>query len=97
VEVIENLTLLKARLLECATDPARPGWLQLTVEVRDASAGEALPSLIRATAGELLTLRVGPEDRAKLDALKAGAELSMQVRLRAPGVHTVVPGSLGAE
>ncbi len=96
MQVIENATHLKARLLDKAADPARPGWLRVTVEVTHTAPAGDLPSLIQAAAGESLAVLVGPEDRAAVDALPAGADVAMQVRLRAPGVHTAVPGSVTA-
>lgn len=97
MEVIENATQLKARLLDAADDPARPGWQRLNVEVLHATAAGDLPSLIDAQAGEVLTVLVPPTDRARTDGLAAGAAIGMQLRLRAPGVHTLVPGTLVAE
>ena len=97
MEAIENATRLKARLLECSADPARPGWLRCTVQVQDSGPVDDRPSLVPAAVGDTLAVLVGPEDRAQLDAIKPGAGVVMQVRLRAPGVHTVVPGSVGAD
>ncbi len=97
MEAIENVTRLKARLLECTADPARPGWLRCTVQVKGSGPVDDLPSLVPATVGDTLAVLVGPEDRAQLDAIKPGADVVMQVRLRAPGVHTVVPGSVGTD
>ena len=97
MEAIENATRLKARLLECTADPARPGWLRCSVQVKGSGPVDDLPSLVPAAVGDTLAVLVGPEDRAQLDAIKPGAGVVMQVRLRAPGVHTVVPGSVGAD
>jgi len=88
---------LKARLLERSADPARPGWLRCTVQVTDSGPVADLPSLVPAAVGDTLVVLVGPEDRAQLDAIKPGAGVVMQVRLRAPGVHTAVPGSVGVD
>jgi len=97
VEAIENATRLKARLLECTADPARPGWLRCSVQVKGSGPVDDLPSLVPAAVGDTLAVLVGPEDRAQLDAIKPGAGVVMQVRLRAPGVYTAVPGSVGAD
>ena len=97
MEAIENATRLKARLLECTADPARPGWLRCTVQVKDSGPVDDRPSLVPAAVGDTLAVLVGPEDRAQLDAIKPGAGVVMQLRLRAPGVHTVVPGSAGVD
>ena len=97
MEAIENATRLKARLLECSADPARPGWLRCSVQVKGSGPVDDLPSLVPAAVGDTLAVLVGPEDRAPLDAIKPGAGVVMQVRLRAPGVHTVVPGSVGTD
>jgi hypothetical protein len=88
---------LKARLLEQAPDPSRPGWLRVSLEVREAGPGGELPSLIHALAGETLVVLVGPEDRPRVEALAVGAGLVLQLRLRAPGVHTLIPGSVSVE
>jgi hypothetical protein len=53
--------------------------------------------LIHALAGETLVVLVGPEDRPRVEALAVGAGLVMQLRLRAPGVHTLIPGSVSVE
>jgi hypothetical protein len=97
VEIVDNATRLKARLLEQGADPTRPGWLRVSLAVSEAGPCGVLPSLIHAAAGEALTVLVGPEDRPRVEALTAGASLVLQLRLRAPGVHTVVPGSVSAE
>lgn len=97
MQVIENATQLKARLLEHSKDPERPGWLRLTVEVADTAPVTGLPSLVHAAAGETLTVLMPPSELAALESLAAGTAIGMQVRLRAPGVHTVVPGSLAGE
>ena len=67
------------------------------VEVLHATAAGDLPSLIDAPAGEVLTVLVPPTDRGRTDGLAVGAAIGMQLRLRAPGVHTLVPGTLVAE
>ncbi len=97
MEVIENATQLKARLLDAAEDLARPGWQRLNLEVVHAAAAGDLPSLIDASAGTVLSALVPPADRARITGLAPGAVLHMQLRLRAPGVHTVVTGTLQAE
>lgn len=97
MEVIENATRLKACLLECADDPTRPGWLRVSVEVRQAGPVADLPSLVDARAGETLAVLVGPADRDKVAALKPGRDIALQVRLRAPGVLTALPGTLAAD
>jgi hypothetical protein len=97
VEVVENATRLKARLLERAADPTRPGWLSVSLEVSEAGPCGPLPSLIHALAGETLVVLVGPEDRPRVEALTVGAGLVLQLRLRAPGVHTLIPGSVSVE
>ena len=95
MEVIENATQLKARLLESSADPARPGWLRVSVEVRESSSLRDLPSLVHAGAGDTLVVLASPADRASIDALQPGADIALDVRLRAPGVYTAVPGSIG--
>lgn len=95
MEVIENATRLKARLLESSADPTRPGWLRLSIEVRESSSLRGLPSLVHAGAGDTLVVLASPADRASIEALQPGADIAMDVRLRAPGVHTAVPGSIG--
>jgi len=67
------------------------------LQVQDCGPVADLPSLVPAAVGATLAVLVGPEDRAQVDALTPGAGLVMQVRLRAPGVHTAVPGSVGVD
>ena len=97
MEAIENATRLKARLLDRSADPARPGWLRCTMQVQDSGPVDDRPSLVPAAVGDTLVVLVGPEDRAQLDAIKPGAGVVLQLRLRAPGVHTAVPGSVAAD
>lgn len=97
MEVIENATHLKARLLESAEDASRPGWLRCEIEVRETAPVQDLPRLVHAVVGERLSVLVSPADRLLLGELKTGEAIGMQVRLRAPGTYTVVPGSLAVE
>jgi len=94
MQVIENATLLKARLLNVVDDPDRPGMLQLKLQIEEAQAGANLPSLLQAGVGDTLAATVHPSDRGVVENLRPGSELALTVSLRAPGVHTVVPGSM---
>ncbi|WP_374263611.1 hypothetical protein [Zoogloea sp.] len=97
MQVIENATQLKARLRERHDDPDHPGGVRLTVEVTAAAPAGGLPSLVEAAAGDILAVRVPPAERAAVEGLAAGAAVTLQVRLRGPGVHTLVPGTLVAD
>lgn len=97
MEVIENATQLKALLLECAQDPGRPGWLRCHVEVKQTDPVPNLPSLVHAAVGDNLSVLISPADQSQVEALKPGTEINLQVRRRAPDVHTAVPGSVTVE
>jgi len=94
MQVIENATLLKAKLLNVVDDPDRPGMLQLKLQIQDAQPGPNLPSLLQAGVGDTLAATVHPSDRGVAENLRPGSVLALSVSLRAQGVHTVVPGSI---
>lgn len=94
MEVIENAARLKARLLEQQPDASRPGWFRVRLQIDEVAAVANLPNLFSIPADQPIEVLVGPEDGATLESLKAGEQLCLQVRLRAPGVYTVIPGSL---
>ncbi len=94
MEVVDNATQLKAQLIEQEADSARPGWTRVTLKVMDSTPVPNLPSLLPAAVGDTVQVLVPPADRDRLEALLPDGQVAVQVRLRAPGVHTAVPGSI---
>mgnify|MGYP000682794360 CR=1 FL=1 len=59
--------------------------------------GDDKDRIVEAAAGDILAVRAPPAERAAVEGLAAGAAVTLQVRLRGPGVHTLVPGTLVAD
>ena len=94
MQVIENAARLKARLLEIQPDADHPGWARIRLRVDEVAAVADLPKLFSVPVGQTAEARVGPEDAAALATIAVGGQVDVQVRVKAPGVYTVVPGSL---
>jgi len=91
--VVENQTLLTARVLARSRHPSVDRWDELRLEVSAADAVDAMPNLLRETVGQQLTVDVNRDELPEGDL--RGFELKGLVRLAGPETVVAVPAGAG--
>jgi len=93
VQAPENWADVEGVVSDVAPDPARPGWVVASLELRAAEPVEGYPNILARSVGSSIRLAV-PADEADGAELTSGSTVRARARLAAPRLALARPDSL---
>lgn len=93
VQAPENWADVEGVVSDVGPDPARPGWVVASLELRAADPVEGYPNMLAPSVGTSIRLAV-PADEAADAELAAGSTVRARARLAAPRLALARPASL---